>query len=517
MNKEKQKIIIIEDSLAHQMLVQDMLGEVVNNPFEIECCEKLGDGLSILQKGGFDLVLLDLSLPDSSGLETFRKVKECVPDLPIIILTVTEDDELTINALREGAQDYIVKGYISSKMLFRSVRYAIERKKVEVEKRKVMDQLIQSQKIETVGRLAEGIAHDFNNILSSIKVMGDSVLLSLDESDDIYADMKSIQYCTILAENLIKELLVFSRRQAVEMKPVNLNETLSSILNVLRRLIGEDIVIECELNEDLGTVTADEGNVEQIVMNMMLNARDAMPDGGRVKIKTENIRITPEMIDDIPGSKEGEFAVLTIEDTGTGISKEIIPAIFDAFFTTKEPGKGTGLGLAVTKAIIEQHGGWLTVSSVPGEGAKFSVYFPAGSVEKKKSSKKVIPADGIKGRGETILLIEDEDTLRDAVKKILKKNNYSVIEARSMKEAYAAFKKAGSVDLVFSDIVLPDGTGLELIDRLKEHKPKLKILLCTGYFDSARLNEARKKNYTVMKKPYSLYGMLNKIREALSS
>lgn len=513
---ENKKILMIEDSDSHAMLIQEMLGEATNISFEVERYVRLSDGLKSLLENKFDVVLLDLDLPDSSGLNTFSSVKKQAEHIPIIILTVNEDDALTISTLSEGAQDYLVKGNISPGLLQRSIRYAIERKKVEVEKEKIFNQLVQSQKAEAIGMLTEGIAHDFNNILSAIRVSNDSILLTIDEENTIYNTLQNIKRSVILAENLVKHLLVFSRKQVVEIKPLNINNLISDIIGMLSRLIGEDIEINTDFTFDIWSVEADEVNIGQIIINILLNARDAMPEGGRIKIETKNVTLNETACKTLSGSKPGNFVCTVIENTGVVMSDEEIRHIFDPFFTTKGKKQGSGLGMTITDEIVRQYGGWINVSSEEGKGSAFSVYLAAVPEKKEEKIEKKVSLESVKGKGERILVVEDEGILREALCRILEHNNYSVFEAKNVKSALSIFEeKNGNFDIVFSDIILTDKTGIELIDELRSRKPDLPILLTSGYYDKAQRDELCEKGYMVIKKPYSLYDLLGKIREVI--
>jgi len=286
---------------------------------------------------------------------------------------------------------------------------------------------------------------------------------------------------------------------------------------MLRRLIGEDVAIRSELALDLWTLRADPTNIEQVIVNLAVNARDAMPQGGRLTIRTENIILDPLQSQGIPEARPGRFVRLSIEDTGVGMSAEVVQHLFEPFFTTKGVGKGIGLGLAAVYGIVQQHGGWINVYSAPGQGAIFRIYLPAlpGAVERRTAE--AIPLAKLRGNGERILLVEDERDVRAFASRALSRSNYVVLEAGRMAEALAIFaREKGEFDLVFSDVVLPDGSGLHLVDELLSRKPTLKVLLSSGYTDDkSRWAIIREKGFPFLQKPYSLIDLLRVVQAVI--
>jgi len=399
------------------------------------------------------------------------------------------------------------------------VRDVTRRKRAEQEKEELQAQLLHAQKMEAIGTLAGGVAHDFNNLLTSIQGYTELAMMELDPNDPVYLNLKEVRRASVRAANLTRQLLLFSRRQPMEMIPLSLNQTIEDMMKMVRRLIGEDISVITQLEEQLWTTSADPGNIEQVIMNLVVNARDAMPEGGSIAIKTENVRLCEEDCKVIQGARPGNFVCLSIADTGSGMNKEIIERIFEPFFSTKSPGKGTGLGLSVVYGIIQQHEGWITVHSKPGLGSTFNIYLPSVSTEPEKMKEESISLAKFQGRGERILLVEDEDYVRELSARTLKENGYIPFPARSAKEALEIFKREkGDFSLIFSDVVLPDKNGLQLVEKLLSAKASIHIILTSGYSDDRSLWEAiRKRQFRFLQKPYTLSQMLQTIREVLKS
>jgi len=385
------------------------------------------------------------------------------------------------------------------------------------ERKRLEAQLFQAQKMEAIGILAGGVAHDFNNILTAIQGYADLAMMKVDETDPLYRDLKQIDISATRAASLTRQLLLFSRRQPMQFTSFNLNTTVDNLLKMLHRLIGEDITINTDLDSELWTVQADAGNIEQAIMNLTVNARDAMPEGGIINIKTESVNVDKQYCKTYTYARPAKFVCLTVEDTGIGMDKETIQHIFEPFFSTKGPGKGTGLGLSVVYGIVKQHEGWVNVYSEPGQGSTLRFYLPAISIKPKKESKEKISLDEFQGSGERILLVEDEEGVREFAIKALGENGYIIYEAANAEEALNIFEKeAGNFDLIFSDVVLPGKSGLQLVDQLLPLKGKLKVLLSSGYTDhKSQWPVIQERGFRFLQKPYALTDLLRAIKEAI--
>ncbi len=360
---------------------------------------------------------------------------------------------------------------------------ATERKRADEDRRGLQAQLLQAQKLESLGRLAGGVAHDFNNLLTVILSHCDMAAARIEAGDPLQSSLKAILDAGERAAALTHQLLAFSRKQVLELQVVPLNAVIEQIIRMLTRIIGEDIVMELHL-ASTRSILADAVQIGQIIMNLAVNARDAMPGGGRLAIETTDLELEAGDPRLNPALPPGPHVLLTVSDTGVGMTPEVLEQIFDPFFTTKEQGKGTGLGLATVYGIVVQHQGTITVSSEPGRGTTFRICLPA--VDR---SAQVIPAREapIDERGtESILLVEDEAPIRELIHQVLAPLGYRLIEAGTAEEALQAFAAAGgAVDLLLSDVIMPGMNGYELADRLKKQKPALRVLMMSGYNDQS--------------------------------
>ncbi|MEW6381792.1 MAG: PAS domain S-box protein [bacterium] len=394
-------------------------------------------------------------------------------------------------------------------------------KRAEEEKAKIQAQLLQSQKMEAIGILAAGVAHDFNNLLTTIQGYTTLALMHISDSDAATRNLHQVRKSADRAANLTRQLLLFSRKQHMEPAPLDLNGIIDDLLKMLYRLIGEDIVIITELESHLWPIMADEGTIEQVIMNLAVNARDAMPKGGRLTIKTENLTMDEEHAKTIIEARPGNFIRLSIADTGSGMDAQTIERIFEPFFTTKGVGKGTGLGLSVVYGIVKQHEGWINVSSEPGKGSVFEIFLPALLTEakKKEEEEEALPLPKLQGKGEHILLVEDEEEVRQLTARILRENHYTVEEASSVQEALNDFdQERGKFTVVVSDVVLPDQTGLDLVDQLLLRQSDLQVLLVSGYTDQkAQWPIIRERGFRYLQKPYSLSDLLRTLRELIEA
>jgi PAS domain S-box-containing protein len=401
---------------------------------------------------------------------------------------------------------------------FRGIaRDITERKRAEKEMATLQEQLTQSQKMEAVGRLAGGIAHDFNNLLTVIKGYTQLSLLDLNQDSPLWENIQEIQKATERATNLTRQLLAFSRRQILDPKVLDLNSLLRDTENMLRRMIGEDIELVTRLSEGLGRVKIDPGQFEQVILNLAVNARDAMPSGGKFTIETANVQSDEGYALTHLGLAPGNYVRLSVSDTGVGMSREVQEKAFDPFFTTKEKGKGTGLGLSTVHGIVTQSGGKIWVYSEPGHGTTFKIYFPKVEGELDSLGGKNETEASPRG-SETVLLVEDEPSVRDLAYRLLKQQGYRVLEAAHGEEALRLAQETAEekIHLLLTDVVLPQMSGKELADQLKISRPDLKVLFTSGYTDFAVLHHGVLNSGThFLQKPFSLKTLSQKVREAL--
>ena len=389
---------------------------------------------------------------------------------------------------------------------------------IDITKRKTLEeQLRQSQKMEAVGRLAGGIAHDFNNILTIIMGYSTMIYEKLKEGSDIDTDLSGIQNAAKKASNLTRQLLAFSRRQELEPELVNINELIKDIEKMVRRLLTEDIGMQLFLEAEDAYVYVDPSQMEQVIMNLAINSRDAMPHGGKLIIKTEKTNEIDSIFHNKKNIPEGEYVVLSVIDSGTGIEDEIKAKIFEPFFTTKTEQEGTGLGLSTVYGIVEQSGGYIQVDSEKGKGSQFKLFFPMQRVEIPEEESKEFITNHAMGT-ETILLVEDEKNVMELIGKVLLRNGYNVLEASNAGEAILIFEQHGdTIDLLISDLVMPYLSGDKLAERLKSKSPGLKTLLMSGYPSSI----IRERGFTIdmeyfIHKPFEPSVLLEKVRSVLN-
>jgi CheY-like chemotaxis protein len=318
---------------------------------------------------------------------------------------------------------------------------------------------------------------------------------------------------------LIRQLLAFSRRQPLRPMPLDVGKVVEDMEQLLHRVIGEDILLHIILQPEQQWVKADRGQLEQVIMNLVVNARDAMPNGGELFIKTYRVTLDEGRLDDSPEARAGAFVVLGVADTGQGIDQETRERIFEPFFTTKGPGEGTGLGLSTVYGIVRQHEGWISVHSEPGRGTSFKVYLPETSIPPEEKSRDAFSLQDLRGQGERILVVEDEDELREIATRMLRGKGYWVAEAPNVTEAVAIFEKEqGNFQLLFSDVILSDQSGLQLVEKLRKRKPELRVVLTSGYADQkVQWPIIQKENYPFLQKPYSLKDLLRTIAGVLKS
>lgn len=384
------------------------------------------------------------------------------------------------------------------------------------EKRDLEEQFRQAQKMEAIGRLAGGMAHDFNNILMAVMGNCELILSDLREADPMREDVLQIRECAVRAASLTRRLLIFSRRRVLEPINIDLNEIVSGMDELLRRVIGEDIELLTTLARQPVTVRVDPGDMEQIILNVVINARDAMPRGGRLTIETGKVFFDEEYTGGHAFIRPGPYVMLAISDTGCGMDRETLKKIFEPFFTTKETGKGTGLGLATVYGMVKQSEGHIQVSSEVGAGTTLKIYLPLAR-EKSKRVKSQDVKEKIKRGIETILVVEDEKSVRHLVMRILRNAGYTVLEARGGGEALLLCEKHdGPIALVISDVVMPRMSGRELVERLKSTRPEMKALFMSGYTDDAVTRHGIVENQTpFLQKPFSATDILRKVRAIL--
>ncbi|OGF68269.1 MAG: hypothetical protein A2Y62_02805 [Candidatus Fischerbacteria bacterium RBG_13_37_8] len=394
-----------------------------------------------------------------------------------------------------------------------------ERIRMEAEKERMQAELLQAQKLESIGQLAGGIAHDFNNLLVIIQGYSELLKSKMDKSTTWYYYMEQIHDASLRATNLVRQLLLFSRKHMMQYEALDLKKTIEDILKLLKRIIGEDIDVITGVENNLWQIKADKGNIEQVIMNLAVNARDAMSNGGTLTIRAENVTLDAAACKCVPESRPGEFACLSIEDTGSGMDTNTLQHIFEPFFTTKDTAKGTGLGLSVVYGIVKQHEGWINVKSEPGKGSTFHIFLPR-LVDKDKREELILvsqPLHDLHGNGERILLVEDESEVRSFTSEALNDNGYVVFEAANAGEARDVFEKENmNFHLILADSVLPGTRGLQLVEQLLALKSDLRIIITSGYLEEAsEWSALQERGFRFLQKPYSITDLFSKVKDTL--
>ena len=385
------------------------------------------------------------------------------------------------------------------------------------DRKRLESQLLQAQKMEAVGRLAGGVAHDFNNMLTVVIGYNRMILDELSPLDPVRGCAEEVLKAADRAAALTRQLLTFSRRQIIQPRVMNVNTTVAHTEKMLHRLIGEDLELLLVLHEDVGNIRADPSHVEQAVVNLALNARDAMPDGGRITIETANVHLDESYARTHLGVRPGEFVMIAVSDTGHGMDAETRRRLFEPFFTTKEKGKGTGLGLATVYGAVKQLGGDIWVYSEPGKGTTFKLYFPRIM---ESPDPPASPADAEREHStETILVVEDEQAVRDLTVKMLRKLGHTVLAAADGVEAIEIAKShAGPIALLLTDVVMPNMSGRQVADELLRLRPELKVLYLSGYTDNTVVHHGvLEDGVEFLPKPFSRETLANKIRDVLGS
>ncbi len=512
------EVLLIEDNPGDARLLREYLAEFKDAISEVHVADNLEAGLTLLKEKEISAILLDLTLPDSHGLETVLNVCEAETLVPIIVLSGLDDESMAVRALREGAQDYLIKDQINSHLLVRAIRYAIQRKGAELMLREFEEQLQQAQRMESVGRLAGGIAHDFNNLLTVIEGYAKLMLETEDTSDEQRRDLTHIHQAAERAAALTRQLLTFSRRQFTHPQSLDIGEVTREMEPMLKSTIGERIELHLVAADDLGKVVVDRGQIEQVILNLVLNARDAMEEGGILTIECVNLVIDAETSKHHPEAIPGEYVQLAVTDTGVGMPEKIKQQIFDPFFTTKPFGAGTGLGLSTVYGIVKQSDGHLWVYSEPSMGTTLKVNLPLSNTEITQPLPTSSPDVDVTGT-ERLLVVEDEPELLNMISTFLRSVGYTICSAASGHEAISIAKIGKEkFDLLVSDVVLPDLTGPDILTQTREAQPEMRVLFMSAYpGDTIVQRGVIKPSTPFISKPFAPETLGRKIREVLDA
>lgn len=508
------RILILEDRLSDAEL---MLHELRHAGFvpEWRQVETEADYLAFLDSS-LDIILADYTLPQFDAVRALELLRERNLDVPFIIVSGTIGEECAIAAIHQGATDYLLKDRLGR--LGAAVQRAIGQRRLIIERKRLEAQLLQAQKIESVGRLAGGVAHDINNVLTAIIGYAELAIEASDPETPIYNDLEEILKVSRSATSIIRQLLAFSRQQMIEPRIFDLNGLIRDLGKLLMRLIGEDIELTLQLAPTLGLIKADPGQMEQVLVNLVVNARDAMPDGGKLMIETSDIALDQDYARQHIGVNVGCYVLLSVSDTGVGMSEAVMSHMFEPFFTTKGPGKGTGLGLATCYGIVKQSGGHIWVYSEPGHGTTIKIYLPHADAPAEAPHQHDAAPDTLQYGAETILLVEDEQAIRDLVARVLRRQGYTVLEATNGAEALlvAAAYEDKPIDLLLTDVVMPQLGGQTLAAQLQGQYPGLKALFMSGYTGGAMINHSRfDPGIAFLQKPFSPTALAHKVRSVL--
>ena len=512
--KKSVSILHLEDNPFDAELINATLAAA-----EIDCesvrVEDRKNFVEAVERGGFDLILADYNLPSFDGVSALAIAKQKRPEVPFIFVTGSLGEERAIETLKNGATDYVLKD--NRARLAPAVLRAIDEAAAQAQRKRLEDQLRHAQKMESIGTLAGGVAHDFNNLLTAIIGNAQLALGKIEPNDPLCDRLTEIETCGRRAAELTRQLLIFSRRERIEPSTINLNDTIREFAKMLGRIIGEDIELRFNPSADLLTVFADRGQMEQVLMNLVVNARDAMPDGGRLIIETQNVSLDESFCRSHPCGGPGKHVQIDITDTGMGIDADTLQHIFEPFFTTKEVGKGTGLGLALVYGIINQHEGMIDVSSELGHGTTFKLYLPAQEKEVEETANEAQPK--LRGGAETILVAEDEESLQRLLKGMLTGLGYNVIVTRDGATAVETYTShRDDIDLVILDMVMPRMGGREAYERIRSLRSDVPVLFMTGYSaEMAQTSFVVETGAAFIQKPYGVAALGHKVREALDS
>lgn len=550
------RILIVEDENIVGRDIQKRLQRMGYEALEVLSTGK--QAIEFVEREQPDLILMDIQIQgDIDGVETAGRIRERL-DVPIVYLTAFSDEATLQRAKATEAFAYVLKPF-KDRELHKSIEFALYRHQTGLELQKAHDtlethveqrtaelarvneelkhemkerqlavenqtlleeQLRQSQKMEALGQLASGVAHDFNNMLTIITGYSDLVINRMSDKDPAVSDVLAIKEAGNRAAALTSQLLAFGRRQALQYSTIDLNGTVESARNMLQRIIGKDIHFEIDLQPGPHYIKTDPGLLDQVLVNLIINARDAMPSGGQLKIETTAITLDQPLTNRFLNLEPGEYIRLRVTDSGSGITDKVLNRIFEPFYTTKDKGKGTGLGLSMAYSLVEQSGGQIDVASRPDEGTRFDLYLPIANARPEDSLSETSPAPGPRSKNgnEIILLVEDEDVVRDLARCVLSDHGYDVLEARQGEEALALSElHAGPIHLLLTDVVMPKMSGPELAQILQALRPDMPVLYVSGHNDDTVLRYGmQEQQIHYLQKPFTPNSLIAKIRQVLN-
>lgn len=511
---QRERILVVEDDdLTAAIVVAAVTGggDGVDSrdDFEAERVATLAEATEKLQRETFAAVLLDLTLPDSTGLATLNALLSLDVDCAIIVLTALDDSAVALEAVRLGAQDYLFKGRVDARLILRSLLYSIGRHRAEA-------QLRHTQQMEALGRLAGGVAHDFNNLLTIVIGNVEAMENGMLSPSELPTAVGEIGQAARRAAELTQRLLALGRQQQLQPRVVDIGEAVEAMEPMLRRLIGADTTFTLATSRGTHGVKVDPTQLEELVLNLVLNARDAVRTGGRITIEVSPLDVR-EGETWRPRLRPGRYVGLTVRDDGEGIPPEVQARMYEPFISTKAPGKGTGLGLSIVFGIVQQSEGAIRCESSLGRGTTFSIAFPEATEASARTAPPRVDASADAVQGELILLVEDEPAVRSLARRILERAGYAVLDAPSGDEALAIFARdGGRVRLVVTDVVMPGLRGPDLAAELERQRPGLPVIFMSGYADDDLTRRGVFPEHVgFLKKPFTHLELLAAVRESL--
>jgi signal transduction histidine kinase len=508
------RVLIVEDN-EHDAAI--LIRELKHSGYDLthERVETEAAMASALAQKTWDLVLSDYALPQFGALAAVRLVEKAKLDLPFIVVSGSVGEEAAVEVMREGAHDFLFKGKFTRMVavIERELREAGRR----AQHRDIQARVRQMEKIEALGQLTGGIAHDFNNILAVIVGMTELVAAIVADDPKVSAMVKQIDESAERGAQLVQRLLTFARKRPLETRVLDLNATVKRVTSVLERTLGEHIVLETALSKDLWPALADPSQLEDAILNLAVNARDAMPNGGRLVIETGNVHLDQDYAAQNAEVVPGDYAAIIVTDTGTGMSREIMERVFEPFFTTKEVGRGTGLGLSMVYGFVKQSGGHVKVYSEVGHGTSIKLYLPKATQQLQPAGDVALAA-GVErsSHNEIILVVEDDPAVRKMAVSILEDLGYQVRQAVDGRSALKILHGTEHIDLLFTDMIMPNGViGLDLIRAARQLRPNMKALLTSGYSTQFLTQNNAKLDFRLLNKPYRREVLATAIRDAL--
>jgi signal transduction histidine kinase len=507
--------LIVEDSADDVAL---LVKELQKHGYDLTWrCVDTEAGFRESLNPGLQIIFSDFAMPQFSTARGLELLHESKLDIPFIIVSGTIGEERAAEGMRAGATDYVLKDNLHR--LFPVVKRALLEIQERAERRLAEAQFVEAQKMEVIGQLSAGIAHDFNNMLGVI--IGYSELAAQEPDPEVTRQkyIVEIRHAADRAVALTRQLLVFSRRQAVQLVVLDLNEVMKDLDKMLRRLVDENVELTIVAANQIGRIKADPGQVGQVLMNLVVNARDAMPNGGKLKIETADVVLDEAFTRAHGNASPGEYVMLAVSDSGTGMTAEVKARLFEAFFTTKPKGKGTGLGLATCRTIVKQCGGCIEVQSEVNRGTTFRIYFPRVELPLETMAQPGRAKPLARGR-ETLLLVEDEPSVRHLARSILEAQGYNVLSANNGQEGLRVTheRQGEPIRLVVTDVVMPLMSGKVMAEWLRAVHPALPILFTSGYTDDAIVElGALEPGTAFLPKPYTAAALGQKVRELLDA